>query len=147
DLQNQGVNTYVKEQDLDLDIDFVENDMERYENLDLFRSLRNDHRDASTFDMDAYKDELVKMSQRMDKEALEVQQKLSKFVHKNQYSEKGSGFYSPIDRKVHMDMKDNSHEKALGNGLKGSWQTKFHEEGHQIDHLLGGTEEFGNGSV
>ena len=41
-----------------------------------------------------------------------------------------------MERKVFMDMADNAHEKALGNGLKGSWQTKYHEEGHQIAHIL-----------
>lgn len=147
DLDTQITATYKKELDLGLDIDFVGDSIERYENLDLFRSLRNGHRDTLTFDMDTYKDELVKMAQRMDKEALTVQEKMAEFVKKNQYSEKNSGFYAPYDRRVHMDMSANSHEKALGNGLRGSWQTKFHEEGHQIDHLLGGTKEFGNGTV
>ena len=36
-----------------------------------------------------------------------------------------------------MRMDENSHERALGNGLAGSWQTKYHEEGHQIDHIIG----------
>lgn len=135
------------ELDLYLDISYVGDSMERYENIELFRSLRKGHRSVKSFDMDTYKDELVQMAQRMDEEALLVQKKLSHLIQDSNYSEKNTGWYAPYEKKVHMDMSDNAHEKALGNGLRGSWQTKFHEEGHQIDHLLGGTDEFGNGTV
>ena len=135
------------ELDLYLDISYVGDSMERYENIELFRSLRKGHRSVKSFDMGTYKDELVQMAQRMDEEALLVQKKLSHLIQNSNYSEKNTGWYAPYERKVHMDMADNAHEKALGNGLKGSWQTKFHEEGHQIDHLLGCTDKFGNGTV
>lgn len=129
-----------KELDLSLDIDYVGDSMERYQNIDLFRSLREAHRACPTFDMDNYKDELVRMAQRMDKEALVIQEKMTKYVEKNSYNLPNTGWYNW--HVVEMDMSDNSHEKALKNGLKGSWQTKFHEEGHQIDHILGEISEF-----
>lgn len=46
-----------------------------------------------------------------------------------------------MEKKIHMDMDSNTHERALKNGLRGSWQTKFHEEGHQLDHILSSVEK------
>lgn len=129
------------EKDLYLDISYVGDSMERYNNVDLFRSLREGHRSIKTFDMETYKDELVQMAQRMDKDALTIQKKLSHLLQKNEYSQKKSGWYSPMEKKICMDMDSNTHERALKNGLKGSWQTKFHEEGHQLDHILSSVEK------
>lgn len=129
------------EKDLYLDISYVGDSMERYNNVDLFRSLREGHRSIKTFDMETYKDELTQMAQRMDKDALTIQKKLSHLLQKNEYSQKKSGWYSPMEKKIHMDMDSNTHERALKNGLRGSWQTKFHEEGHQLDHILSSVEK------
>lgn len=129
------------EKDLYLDISYVGDSMERYNNVDLFRSLREGHRSIKTFDMETYKDELTQMAQRMDKDALTIQKKLSHLLQKNEYSQKKSGRYSPMEKKIHMDMDSNTHERALKNGLRGSWQTKFHEEGHQLDHILSSVEK------
>ena len=129
------------EKDLYLDISYVVDSMERYNNVDLFRSLREGHRSIKTFDMETYKDELTQMAQRMDKDALTIQKKLSHLLQKNEYSQKKSGWYSPMEKKIHMDMDSNTHERALKNGLRGSWQTKFHEEGHQLDHILSSVEK------
>lgn len=129
------------EKDLYLDISYVGDSMERYNNVNLFRSLREGHRSIKTFDMETYKDELTQMAQRMDKDALTIQKKLSHLLQKNEYSQKKSGWYSPMEKKIHMDMDSNTHERALKNGLRGSWQTKFHEEGHQLDHILSSVEK------
>lgn len=129
------------EKDLYLDISYVGDSMERYNNVDLFRSLREGHRSIKTFDMETYKDELTQMAQRMDKDALTIQKKLSHLLQKNEYSQKKSGWYSQMEKKIHMDMDSNTHERALKNGLRGSWQTKFHEEGHQLDHILSSVEK------
>ena len=97
--------------------------------------------------MDTYKDELVQMAQRMDKDALIIQNKLSHLIQGNEYSQKNAGWYSPLEKKVHMDMGSNTHERALKNGLAGSWQTKFHEEGHQLDHILSSVETIAGSDV
>lgn len=135
------------ELDLYLDISYVGDSMERYENIELFRSLRKGHRSVKSFDMDNFKDELVQMAQRMDKDALIIQDKLSHLIQGNEYSQKNAGWYSPLEKKVHMDMGSNTHERALKNGLAGSWQTKFHEEGHQLDHILSSVETIAGSDV
>lgn len=124
-----------------LDIEYVGDSMERYTQADLFKSLREGHRSIKSFDMDTYKDELVQMAQRMDKDALTIQKKLSRLIQGNEYSQKKAGWYAPADKKVHMDMSSNTHERSLKNGLKGAWQTKFHEEGHQLDDIVSGIEK------
>ena len=59
-------------------------------------------------------------------------------VHKNNNYTDGGGWYSPIDKKVEMTLNANAWEKAVGRkDSTGAWKTKFHEELHQLDHLLG----------
>lgn len=140
-LNDSIMESMKNERDLYLDISYVGDSMERYKNVDLFRSLREGHRSIKSFDMETYKDELVQMAQRMDKDALTIQKKLSHLIQGNEYSQKKAGWYAPLEKKVHMDMSSNTHERALKNGLKGSWQTKFHEEGHQLDHILSSVEK------
>lgn len=140
-LEDKVKESLAREIDFDLDIAYVGDSMERLKTVSQFRSTREALRECSTFDLDKYKDELIQMAQRMDEDALTIQEKMTEFVRKNNYSQKNAGWYSPADKLVHMDMAENAHEKALGNGLKGSWQTKFHEEGHQIDHLLCSVKE------
>ena len=148
----KGLNEKIKESldnelDYDLDILFVGNDelsKMRYTHIDEFRVMRTSLRKNITFDYENYKEELVQMAQRMDEDALVINSKMSAFVEKNWYNDYNGGdgaHYSPAFKRVHMKMNENSHEKALGNGLMGSWQTKYHEEGHQLDHLLGKIED------
>lgn len=141
-LNTQLSDSLKMEIDYELDIAYVGDSMERYDNLELWRSIREAHRDNPTFDMDKYKDELVELAQRMDKDALTIQSKLSSITGKNLYNNSGGAAYYPVERRVKMDMSSNTHEKHLGNGLIGSWQTKVHEEGHQLDHLLGKVDKF-----
>lgn len=145
DIDKNMLQLSVKEGDLLLDISYVGNSRENYDNLDLFRNLREGHRSIKSFDMDSYKDELVQMAQRMDKDALTIQKKLSHLIQDNNYSQKRAGWYSPAEKKVHMDMSSNTHERSLQNGLRGAWQTKFHEEGHQLDHILSGVSKIAGG--
>jgi hypothetical protein len=138
---------YAFEQDLHLDIDYVGDSLERYAHIGEFRSIREALRANTSFDFDAYSSELVKMAQRMDGDALEINKALSTVISNNHYSDKGTGWYSPVKRRVEMDMSSNTHERALGNGLSGSWQTKYHEEGHQLDHILAKVDDVaGSGS-
>ena len=131
---------YSLEQDLHLDIEFVGDSIERYDHIQDFRAIRENLRANTTFDFDLYSAELAQMAQRMDSDALTVQRAIAVITKDNQYGNPRAGWYSSFKRRVEMDMSDNTHERALGNGLKGAWQTKYHEEGHQLDHLLSKVE-------
>lgn len=112
----------------------------RVSSLEDYRALKKSLKINSSFDYDLYGDEFLEMALRMDDEALAIHKKLSSITEKNWYnSYDGSdgAHYSPYKKRVNMKMSENSHERALSNGLTGSWQTKYHEEGHQLDHLLG----------
>lgn len=133
---------YRDEVDLNLEIEFVGNDKNsqmRYNHIKEYRTIRNSHKNNSTFDYIRYRDELTQMAKRMDEDALIINSKMGTFVEKNLYNDYNGArgaHYSPAYKRVHMKMDVNAHEKALGNGLRGSWQTKFHEEGHQLDALI-----------
>ncbi len=61
-------------------------------------------------------------------------------VARNDYHYKQGGFYRSYDRKAYMDIDGNIWEKKAGYKGSGAWKTKFHEEFHQIDHMMGNTE-------
>jgi hypothetical protein len=111
----------------------------RYNNIEEFRKIRTTLRENKTFDFDTYKDELIEMTKRMDDEALLVQSKLSHFIAKSDYNSGGGG---KAGTTVSMTMSHNHHEKSKGLKLKGSWETKYHEEGHVLDHVLVKFPEF-----
>ena len=105
-----------------------------------YRFIREALKNNTTFDYDKYGDELVIMISRMDDDALIINKKLANITQNNWYNNydgSSGAHYSPWKKRVNMKMTDNAHEKALGNGLAGSWQTKYHEEGHQLDHIIG----------
>jgi SPP1 gp7 family putative phage head morphogenesis protein len=139
--------TYKLQEDLSLDILYVGSDKNsefRYNHIEDFRTIRTAHRENSTFDLDTYGEELAKTVSRMDEDALIINAKIAEITKKNNYNTydgSDGAHYSPWKRRVNMQMDVNSHERALGNGLKGSWQTKYHEEGHQLDHLLSSVDE------
>lgn len=117
---------------------------ERAQTLKEYRTIRTSLRKNERFDYDTYGDELVTMVSRMDDDALAINSKMSAIVEKNwynSYDRSNGAHYSPAQKRVNMKMDRNTHESALGNGLGGSWQTKYHEEGHQLDHLLAGVKE------
>ncbi len=60
----------------------------------------------------------------------------SKKARYNSYYEKGTGYYSSLLDKVHMDMNENSWAKDAGLNYKSGVSTKFHEEFHQLDSAL-----------
>lgn len=73
----------------------------------------------------------------MTNDMLELYEHMIPFHKNNNYTD-GPGWYSPSDKKVEMTLRDNMWEKAVGRTEStGAWKTKFHEELHQFDHLLG----------
>lgn len=59
---------------------------------------------------------------------------------KNLYFEYGTGWYDRIEKRVYMDITNNEWEIAAGYKRKSALKDKFHEEFHQIDHMMGNTE-------
>lgn len=73
----------------------------------------------------------------MSNEQLTLYDKLSENFERNDYHYKDDAAYYPGERKVKMNIDSNSWDKAVGSGYTGAWNTKFHEEFHQLDHILG----------
>ena len=61
-------------------------------------------------------------------------------IARNLYHERNKGFYRPSEKRVYMDIADNDWEIDAGYKRKAALKTKFHEEFHQIDHMMGNTE-------
>ena len=85
---------------------------------------------------------------KMSAEHMELYEEMVKFHEKNLYNYNG-GWYSPSNRRVEMNLNANSWEKNMGRtNATGAWKTKFHEELHQLDHILSITQGYGNyGSI
>ena len=47
----------------------------------------------------------------------------------------GAAYY-PSAKKVKMDIDNPAWERRVGTGQTAAWHTKFHEECHQLDHIL-----------
>lgn len=70
--------------------------------------------------------------------ALNLYSKLSTHFPRNDYHYTDDGAaYWPKLKKVRMNINNYPQELALGNGRTGAWLTKFHEEFHQLDDILG----------
>lgn len=79
----------------------------------------------------------------MTEEHLEMYETMTKFHGNNDYKN-GGGWYSPSKRIVEMNLSANKWEKTVGRiDATGAWKTKFHEELHQLDHVLGITHGYG----
>ena len=84
------------------------------------------------------KQEFVEMLNGMHDGDVELYSHMVKFHKDNQYKDKGTGWYAPFEKRVRMDIDSNGWEKKMGRTEStGAWKTKFHEELHQLDHLLG----------
>ena len=85
---------------------------------------------------------------KMSAEHMELYEEMVKFHGKNLYNYKG-GWYSPSNRRVEMNINNNHWEKSMGRAdATGAWKTKFHEELHQLDHILSITQGYGSyGSI
>lgn len=86
---------------------------------------------------DTQKEELKTVLGRMDEGQLKLYDELAVNFSKNDYHSKARTAYYPWERKVKMDIDKNPWDKAVGTGFTGAWNTKLHEEFHQLDHILG----------
>lgn len=79
----------------------------------------------------------------MPDEYLGMYRQMTDFHGNNNYKN-GPGWYVPSRRRVEMTLKSNAWEKAVGRTEStGAWKTKYHEELHQLDHLLGISQGYG----
>ena len=147
----QGLQDKIKKaktgiEDIGRDLKFAQSSTGGVRDLSTYQEIRKTLKNNPTFDYDKYADELLEQCMRMDADDFAINTSLASFVKDNVYNSKNGStacHYSKADKRVYMVMTENSHEQALGNGLNGNWQTKWHEEGHQIDHLLHKVKQFG----
>lgn len=85
---------------------------------------------------DDHKQELSDILDGMTKERANLYEKMSVNFNKDHYYDKGKGWYLPSQRRVEMDMNSHPWDDRLERNLQGAWKTKFHEEMHQLDHVL-----------
>ena len=86
---------------------------------------------------DEQKKEFSDIIELMDEERATMYNKLAENFSNNQYYKKRTGWYSPSKRIIEMDLGSAPWEARMGRNTKGAWKTKFHEEMHQLDHILG----------
>lgn len=85
---------------------------------------------------DIQKREFSNILDEMDKERANLYEKMSVNFQSSQYYQKGAGWYSPTRKRVEMDMESHPWDDRMERNLHGAWKTKFHEEMHQLDHIL-----------
>jgi SPP1 gp7 family putative phage head morphogenesis protein len=89
---------------------------------------------------EAQKTELDQILSGHGSKELNLYDKLSNKFQDNDYHKKGGAAYYPGEKKVKMNIDNNDWERKVGNGHTGAWHTKFHEEFHQLDHMLSQTK-------
>lgn len=82
----------------------------------------------------------------MSNEHLEMYKTMTDFHGASNYTS-GGGWYSPSKHIVEMNLSANRWEQSVGrSNANGAWKTKFHEELHQLDHIMGITQGWGRWS-
>lgn len=83
------------------------------------------------------KDELgsIMMNNMTPEQARFYSNYLSVATRRNHYHE-GSGYFTPNGNSVHMNIRNHTWERMAGLYRAGAFQTKFHEEFHQMDYML-----------
>ncbi|AZK44784.1 minor capsid protein [Paenibacillus lentus] len=89
---------------------------------------------------DIHKVELEQILSNHGSEQLNLYDKLSDRFKDNDYYYKVSGAaYYPGQQVIKMNIENNQWERLVGSNYTGAWHTKFHEEFHQLDHILSQT--------
>lgn len=85
---------------------------------------------------DIQKQELSDIIDGMNKEQANLYEKMSVNFKPNHYYDTGTGWYSPARKRIEMDLESYPWDSQMGRDFHGAWKTKFHEEMHQLDHIL-----------
>lgn len=73
----------------------------------------------------------------MTDDKLELYERMTQNHSGNCYHMAGQGAaYYPGEKKVKMDIDNAKWERSAHTGQTAAWNTKFHEESHQLDHML-----------
>jgi SPP1 gp7 family putative phage head morphogenesis protein len=83
------------------------------------------------------KQEFEDIISQWDDGQLSLYDNLSKNFTANEYHANGGAAYWPSKNAVQMDIDANKWERHIGNGRTGAFESKLHEEFHQLEHLLG----------
>lgn len=86
---------------------------------------------------DAHKKEFSDIIDSMDKERANLYAKMSENFSPHEYYQEKTGWYLPSQKRIQMDLNCHPWDDILERNLEGAWKTKFHEEMHQLDHILG----------
>lgn len=85
-------------------------------------------------------DEFMNVLGRSEHKALNLYDKLASNFTKNEYENyRGGAHYAPWEKKIYMRLSNNMWERIVKTGESASFKTKFHEEFHQLDHILSKT--------
>ena len=110
---------------------------------DEIQALKNAIMDKheSILQKEEQKAELDLILSKHSSDELNLYDKLSDYFGSNDYHYRKSGAaYYPGEKKVLMDIDLNDWEREVETGQTGAWNTKFHEEFHQLDHMLSQTQ-------
>lgn len=108
-----------------------------------FETIRRIMNSPTTAQMtDAQKAEFEKLLGGMSDENLGLYEAMTAF-HGNSNYINGGGWYSPSKHIVEMTLSDTDWERAMNRPDIAAWKVKFHEELHQLDHLLGISQGYG----
>ena len=86
---------------------------------------------------DVHKKEFSDIIDSMDKERANLYEKMSENFSPHEYYQEKTGWYLPSQKRIQMDLNCHPWDDRLERNLQGAWKTKFHEEMHQLDHILG----------
>ncbi len=89
---------------------------------------------------DSQKREFKSIVESWDYKVKTFYDKLASNFANNDYYKKGTGAYYPSEKVIRMDMDDLSWEYYAKTRRIGNWHVKFHEEFHQLDHILAKTD-------
>ena len=84
--------------------------------------------------------DLKSVLDKMTPDQANMYDKLSTNFVNNSYKSKGGAAYRPGSKTVTMDLTKIGYESRIGYSRTSALNTKFHEEFHQLDHILGTTK-------
>lgn len=92
---------------------------------------------------DTQKKEFKTILEGMSDQNLAMYKDMVKFHKGSNYHDPAAGWYDPGKKIVEMDINKTKWENRAGRKDQAAWKVKFHEELHQLDHILGISQHYG----